>query len=109
MSFLDTNVAQVLSSAAGVHDASTMFASTLQQAQATATQAQAFHQGDSSMAFQQAHARFSEGAQKLQTLLMQAGMNAQGGGQEYTVGDQAGADMMNQVPIGDGGGLGIRA
>lgn len=109
MGMLDANVPQQMASAAGVQDAATMFQSTLHQAEATAQQALAFHQGDSSMAFQQAHARFLEGSQKLHALLATAGMNTQDAGQEYTAADAAGADMMNQVPIGDGGGLGIRA
>jgi uncharacterized protein YukE len=107
--FLDANVPQVLSSAAGVQDASAMFQTTLTQAEATAQQAQAFHQGESSMAFQAAHARFAEGAKKLHTLLTVAGLNINEGGTDYQAADALGVDGYNQVPIGDGGTISIRA
>ena len=48
--FLDANVPQMASSAAGVQDAASMFRTTLHQAESTAAQAQAFHQGESSAA-----------------------------------------------------------
>ena len=82
--FLDANVPQMASSAAGVQDAAAMFRTTLHQAEATAQQAQAFHQGESSVAFQASHARFLSGATKLNTLLDIAGMNMHEGGQTYT-------------------------
>lgn len=107
--FLDANVAQLASSAAGVQDASSMFATTLHQAEATAAQAQAMHQGESSLAFQSAHARFQSGAQKLNALLTMAGQQVNEGGQTYQAQDAQGADAMNSVPVGDGGVLGIRA
>ena len=65
--FLDANVPQMASSAAGVQDAASMFRTTLHQAESTAAQAQAFHQGESSAAFQSSHARFVSGATKLNT------------------------------------------
>jgi uncharacterized protein YukE len=107
--FLDANVAQMASSAAGVQDAAAMFRTTLHQAEQTAMQAQAFHQGESSAAFQASHARFVSGASKLNTLLDIAGMNVHEGSQTYIAADAEGADAMNSVPIADGGGISIRA
>ena len=107
--FLDANVPQMASSAAGVQDAAAMFRTTLHQAEATAQQAQAFHQGESSVAFQASHARFLSGATKLNTLLDIAGMNVHEGGQTYTAVDAQGASDMASVPIADAGGIGIRA
>lgn len=109
MSFLDANVAQLASSSAAVEDATTMFGSVLGQAEATAAQAQAVHVGQSSMAFQSAHARFVSGATKLKMLLGQAGLNVGEGGQTYTMVDAQGADDYNAVPISDGGDISIRA
>jgi uncharacterized protein YukE len=107
--FLDANVAQMATSAAGVQDAAGMFRTTLHQAEATAQQAQAFHQGESSVAFQASHARFLEGSTKLNSLLDIAGMNVHEGGQTYLAQDAQGASEMASVPIADAGGLGIRA
>ncbi len=107
--YLDANTAQIASSSAGVQDASTMFANTLHQAEGTAMQAQAFHQGESSVAFQQSHARFVSGAQKLHTLLTMAGINVGEAGQTYTAQDAQAASAIQSVPIGDGGDIAIRA
>ena len=107
--FLDANVAQIASSAAGHQDSAAMFRTTLHQAEATAQQAQALHQGASAAAFQASHARFLTGATKLNALLDIAGLNTNEAGQTYQASDALGADGYNSVPIGDGGGLGIRA
>ncbi len=106
--FLDANTAQLATSSSGVQDASSMFANTLHQAEATAAQAQAFHQGESSVAFQQSHARFAAGAAKLNNLLTVAGLNVGEAGQDYTAQDAAGAHAMSSVPIGDGGSIAMR-
>ena len=107
--FLDANVPQMASSAAGVQDAASMFRTTLHQAESTAAQAQAFHQGESSAAFQSSHARFVSGATKLNTLLDIAGMNTHEAGQTYQTSDAQGASDMSSVPIADGGDISIRA
>lgn len=106
--FLDANTAQIATSSSGVQDASGMFANTLHQAEATAAQAQAFHQGESSLAFQQSHARFAAGAAKLNNLLTVAGLNVGEGAQTYIGQDAMGAQAMSSVPIGDGGSVAIR-
>lgn len=106
--FLDANSGQIAQSSAGVADASSMFATTLHNAESTAMQAQAFHAGESSAAFQQSHARFVSGATKLNNLLNMAGLNVGEAGQTYVGQDAAGAQAMQSVPIGDGGGIAIR-
>ena len=58
-------------------------------------QAQAFHQGESSVAFQASHARFVSGATKLNTLLDIAGMNVHEGSQTYIAADAQGAAAMD--------------
>lgn len=91
-SFLDTNVPQMLSSASGMGDASAQMRGTISQCEADATAAQAFHMGDSSVAFQAAHARFVEAAAKTNMLLDVASAQVHEGASTYTAGDTQMAD-----------------
>lgn len=91
MGLLDANTAQLVSSSAGFADQAALMRSTISQAEATATQAQAFHQGESAGAFQVAHARFVEASAKINALLDVAGANINEGAGTYTAQDAAGA------------------
>ncbi len=95
MGLLDTNIPQMVTSQASFADQAALFQSTVHSAESSAIAAQASHQGESAMAFQQAHARFVEVAQKMNTLLSIAGQNIGEGAQVYTVGDSEGATGYN--------------
>jgi uncharacterized protein YukE len=94
MGLLDANVPQMFTSHASFMDQAAQFMSTVHSAEQSAMQAQGFHQGESSMAFQQAHAQFVENSNKLQNLLHLAGNNIQEGGTTYQVQDGQGASDM---------------
>ena len=64
MGLLDANTPQIQTSSAGTSDMASMMRGTMARAEGTAQQAMAYHQGESSMAFQTAHARFVEAAAK---------------------------------------------
>ncbi|MFL0176402.1 WXG100 family type VII secretion target [Mycobacterium sp. SMC-13] len=91
MGLLDANVPQMVSSSSSFADQAGLMRSTIAQADASAQQAQATHQGDSAVAFQVAHTRFVEAAGKINTLLDVAGANIHEGAGTYTAQDAAGA------------------
>lgn len=91
MGLLDANVPQMVSSSSSFADQAALMRSTITQADASAQQAQATHQGDSAVAFQVAHTRFVEAAGKINTLLDVAGANIHEGAGTYTAQDAAGA------------------
>jgi uncharacterized protein YukE len=97
MGLLDTNVPQMITSQGEFHTQATQFQSTVTQAEGTAMAAQAAHQGESAVAFQSAHARFVEAAQKANTLLMQAGQNIGEGASTYTLADAEGEQAMQST------------
>lgn len=107
--FLDANVAQLASSSSAVQDATTMFVNVLHQAEGNANHAMAMNIGETSAAFQQAHARFVYGATKLQNLLGLAGVNVGEAGQGYQTTDSQGASNIQSVPVSDAGDISIRA
>jgi uncharacterized protein YukE len=94
MALLDANIPQLQVSHASFADQATQFMSIVHQAEQSAMQAQAFHQGESSVAFQQAHGQFTEISHKMQTLLQLAGNNIQEGATTYQVQDGQGASDM---------------
>jgi uncharacterized protein YukE len=91
MGLLEANVPQLVSSASGFTDQAALMRSTISQAEQSAVSAQAFHQGESSVAFQAAHARFVEAAAKINVLLDTAGANIHEGAGTYSSQDAAGA------------------
>lgn len=95
MGMLDANIPQMHSSSNSFLDQASLMRSTLAQAETTASEAQAYHQGESAAAYQVAHARFVEATAKANTLLDIAGQNINEGGTSYTIGDQTGASDMN--------------
>ncbi|KRQ76139.1 hypothetical protein, partial [Mycobacteroides sp. HXXIII] len=75
MSLLDAHI-PALVAAEGTFGAKTaLMRSTISQAESAALSAQAFHVGESSVAFQAAHARFVEVAAKVNALLDIAQLN----------------------------------
>jgi hypothetical protein len=62
MSLLDAHIPQLVASEAAFGTKAALMRSTINQAEQEAMSAQAFHQGESSAAFQAAHARFVEAA-----------------------------------------------
>lgn len=91
MGLLDANVSQLVSSSSSFSDQATLMRGTIQQAESSAVGAQATHQGESSAAFQMAHARFVEAATKINTLLDIGGQNINEGAGAYTAQDSAAA------------------
>lgn len=69
MSMLDAHIPQLVSSEAAFGAKAALMRSTIAQAEQAAMSAQAFHVGESSAAFQAAHARFLEVAAKVNMLL----------------------------------------
>lgn len=83
MGLLDADIPQLMTTASSFADQGTQMRSTIAQAESGAMQAAAFHQGESSVAFQGAHARFVEAGQKINMLLDVAGQNIHEGGTTY--------------------------
>ena len=69
MSMLDAHIPQLIASEASFGSKAALMRSTIAQAEQAAMSAQAFHIGESSAAFQAAHARFLEVAAKVNMLL----------------------------------------
>jgi uncharacterized protein YukE len=69
MSMLDAHIPQLIASEASFGAKAALMRSTIAQAEQAAMSAQAFHIGESSAAFQAAHARFLEVAAKVNMLL----------------------------------------
>ena len=65
MSMLDAHIPQLVASEAAFGAKAALMRSTIAQAEQAAQSAQAFHMGESSAAFQAAHARFVEVSAKL--------------------------------------------
>jgi hypothetical protein len=91
MSLLDAHIPQLVSSEAAFGAKAALMRSTISQAEQAAMSAQAFHVGESSMAFQAAHARFVEVAAKVNTLLDVAQANIGDASVTYVAEDAAGA------------------
>ena len=106
MSLLDAQTPAIFSASANFTDQSAMMRSALHSAESTAQQAQAFHQGQSALAFQAAHARFIEASAKINQLLDIAAANQNEAGTTYNAADAEGAEGYNAVPTPD---VGIRA
>lgn len=91
MGLLDVNVAQVATSSGSFADKAGVMRSTISQAESSAVQAQATHQGESSAAFQTAHSHFVEASTKINTLLDLASTQLGDAGTTYTTEDSAAA------------------
>jgi uncharacterized protein YukE len=91
MGLLDVNAAQLFSSEASFADQAAQMRGTIQAAEGAAMQAQAFHQGESSVAFQTAHAHFVEASQKINSLLDIGSANLGEGAGNYVAQDSSAA------------------
>ncbi|MFA5709606.1 type VII secretion system protein EsxG [Mycolicibacterium sp.] len=91
MSLLDAHIPQIIASESAFGAKTALMRSTLAQAEQAAMSSQAFHMGESSAAFQAAHARFVEVAAKVNTLLDVAQINLGDAGASYVAQDAAAA------------------
>ena len=91
MSLLDAHIPQLVASQSAFGTKAALMRSTISQAEQEALSAQAFHQGESSAAFQAAHARFVEAAARVNTLLDIAQANLGDAAGTYVAADSAAA------------------
>lgn len=91
MSLLDVHIPQIVASESAFAAKTALMRSTIAQAEQAAVSANAFHMGESSAAFQAAHARFVEVAAKVNTLLDMAQVNLGQAGASYVAQDAAAA------------------
>ena len=91
MSMLDAHIPQLLAAQSAFSTKSALMRSTISQAEQEAVSAQAFHQGESSAAFQASHARFVEAAARINTLLDIAQANLGDAAGTYVAADAAAA------------------
>ena len=91
MSLLDAHIPQLVAAQSAFSAKAALMRSTISQAEQEALSAQAFHQGESSAAFQGAHARFVEVAARINTLLDIAQANLGDAAGTYLAADTAAA------------------
>ncbi|MEE6135694.1 WXG100 family type VII secretion target [Mycobacterium sp. 050128] len=91
MSLLDAHIPQLVTSQSAFSAKAALMRSTINGAEQEAMAAQAFHQGESSAAFQAAHARFVEMAARVNTLLDIAQANLGDAAGTYVAADAAAA------------------
>ena len=91
MSLLDAHIPQLVAAQSAFSAKAAVMRSTISQAEQEALSAQAFHQGESSAAFQAAHARFVEAAARINTLLDIAQANLGDAAGTYVAADGAAA------------------
>ncbi|WP_197382916.1 type VII secretion protein EsxS [Mycolicibacterium mengxianglii] len=97
MSMLDAHIPQIIASESAFAAKTAVMRSTIAQAEQAAMSAQAFHMGESSVAFQGAHARFLEVAAKVNTLLDVAQVNLGDAGATYVAEDAAAASTYGGI------------
>jgi uncharacterized protein YukE len=91
MSLLDAHIPQLVAAQSAFSAKAALMRSTIGQAEQEAMSAQAFHIGESSAAFQAAHARFVEVAARVNTLLDIAQANLGDAAGTYVAADAAAA------------------
>jgi len=91
MSLLDAHIPQIVASQSAFSAKAALMRTTIAQAEQAAMSAQAFHVGESSVAFQAAHARFVEVSAKVNTLLDIAQANLGDAGASYVAEDDLAA------------------
>ena len=91
MSLLDAHIPQLVAAQSAFGAKAALMRSTIGQAEQEALSALAFHQGESSAAFQGAHARFVEAAARINTLLDIAQANLGDAAGTYVAADAAAA------------------
>ncbi|MGO8769612.1 MAG: WXG100 family type VII secretion target [Mycobacterium sp.] len=95
MSMLDAHIPQLVAAQSAFGAKAALMRSTISQAEQEALSAQAFHAGESSAAFQAAHARFVEVAARINTLLDIAEANLGDAAGTYVAADAAAASGYN--------------
>jgi uncharacterized protein YukE len=91
MSLLDAHIPQLVAAQSAFGTKAALMRSTISQAEQEALSAQAFHRGESSAAFQAAHARFVEAAARINALLDIAQANLGDAAGTYVAADAAAA------------------
>lgn len=91
MSLLDAHIPQLVAAESAFGAKTALMRSTIAQAEQSALSAQAYHQGESSAAFQAAHLRFVDVAAKVNSLLDIAQVNLGEAGTTYVAADAAAA------------------
>jgi uncharacterized protein YukE len=89
MSLLDAHIPQLVASEAAFAAKAGLMRSTIAQAEQAAQASQAFHQGESAVAFQAAHARFIEVSARVNALLDIAQANIGDAASTYVAEDAA--------------------
>ncbi|BBZ65466.1 MAG: type VII secretion protein EsxS [Mycolicibacterium insubricum] len=95
MSLLDAHIPQLVASEAAFGTKTALMRSTMAAAEQSAVSSQAFHRGESSLAFQASHHRFLEVAAKVNMLLDVAQANLGDAGTTYVAQDAAAASTYN--------------
>jgi uncharacterized protein YukE len=95
MSLLDAHIPQLVAAQSEFAAKAALMRGTISQAEQEALSAQAFHVGESSAAFQAAHARFVEVAARINTLLDIAQANLGDAAGTYVAADAAAASGYN--------------
>jgi len=91
VSLLDAHIPQLVSAESTFAAKAALMRSTIAQAEQAAVASQAFHMGESAVAFQAAHARFVEMAARINTLLDIAQANIGEAAATYVAEDAAAA------------------
>ena len=89
MSLLDAHIPQLVAAEAAFQGKAALMRSTIAQAEQAAQSSQAFHMGESAVAFQAAHARFIEVSAKVNSLLDVAQANIGDAAATYVAEDAA--------------------
>ena len=97
MSMLDAHIPQLVASEAAFGAKAALMRSTIAQAEQAAQSAHAFHLGESSAAFQAAHARFVEVSAKINALLDIAQANIGDAAGNYAAEDAAAASTYTAI------------
>ena len=97
MSMLDAHIPQLVASEAAFSAKAALMRSTMAQAEQAAQSSQAFHMGESSAAFQAAHARFIEVSTRINSLLDIAQVNLGDAAGTYVAEDAAAASTYTGI------------
>ncbi|MGB5110443.1 MAG: type VII secretion protein EsxS [Mycobacterium sp.] len=97
MSMLDAHIPQLVASESAFGAKAALMRSTIAQAEQAATASQAFHMGESSAAFQAAHARFIEVSARVNGLLDIAQVNLADAAGTYVAQDAAAASTYTSI------------
>jgi uncharacterized protein YukE len=97
MSMLDAHIPQLIASESAFAAKTALMRSTIAQAESAAQASQAFHQGESSAAFQAAHARFIEVSARVNALLDIAQANLGEAAGSYVAQDSAAAGTYTTI------------